>query len=94
MIPGSFNHYLKSLRGQKHLDLINITFSTLHHALGLLNGGGNLYKSLLVSHLLYEHYKGCEPDQNQPVILRLLSESEEELKPRHGRKGKSGHLRR
>ena len=43
--------FSESLRGQKHLDLINTTFGTQHLTLGLQDGGGKLCSSLLVSNL-------------------------------------------
>ena len=82
LISRNFNHYSESLRGQKHLDLINITFGTQHHALALQDGGGNLCWSLLVDHLpvwATFGYKGRELNWNKPGIPKLFSESKEEL---------------
>lgn len=73
--------FSESLRGQKHLDLINTTFGTQHLTLGLQDGGGKLCSSLLVSNLpgwTTFGYEGPEPNWNQSEIPKLLSESKEE----------------
>lgn len=85
LISRNFNYHSESLRGQKHLDLTNITFGTQHHALDLQDGGGNLCWSLRVGHLpVWANfgYKGRELNWNKPETPKLLSESKEELKSR------------